>query len=248
MPLLASQISTTALTEDNVTHNQFRTPQSLPDVNPGLPPAAASTWPASSNGTAHHIPVTQYHETVGNESISHHYQYVIDHVKRAGFESFDALVSGYYTLSFTRNSTADRAQKASRAKRLRSVLESLHKHSKEWTKWEARGFQEQTVQAAEGIYVAELGELQLDSDVNIYGTVDDLPPIEIQKSQVLQNLQRQYENKVPNLWALFTELAGASSPHTEDATILSLTLLHSINTNPELNLRETIINLVDRLL
>lgn len=129
-----------------------------------------------------------------SDTLSMRYQYVIDHVKRAGFKNFDAMVSGYYTLPFAKNSTADRAQKVSRSKQLRSVLETLHKNSREWTKWEARGFQDQIVEAAEGIYVAELN--QIPRDTVICRTLDDMVSPELDKGQLSAYLQRLYQNKV----------------------------------------------------
>lgn len=87
------------------------------------------------------------------------YQYIIECVKKAGFDNVDSMVSGYYTLTFDKNSVADRAQTASRGKHLRNVLSSLHENSRDWTTWEARGFRDQIVEAAEGIYGAEFSRL-----------------------------------------------------------------------------------------
>ncbi|KAG2415971.1 hypothetical protein HFD88_007163 [Aspergillus terreus] len=170
------------------TANQLATPQSLLETNRGFSPVANRAWVAGSNGAGHRISNTESPTTVDSDSLSLRYQYVLDHVRRAGFESFDAMVSGYYTSSFSKNSTAECAQKVSRAKRLRSVLRSLHKHSQEWTRWEARGFQEQVVEAAEDIYVAELDRVQRDSGLSMHGTMG--------KGQSLGELQRLYQNKV----------------------------------------------------
>ncbi|KAF6221645.1 hypothetical protein HO133_001613 [Letharia lupina] len=87
------------------------------------------------------------------------FQTIIDAVQAAGFESFDAAVSGYYTHAFEKNSAADLAQKTSRARRLAGVMTSLHESSATWTLWEARGYRHQVVEAAESIYSSEVTRL-----------------------------------------------------------------------------------------
>lgn len=87
------------------------------------------------------------------------FQTILDTIQAAGFENFDAAVSGYYTHNFERNSAADLAQKTSRARRLAGVMTSLHESSATWTLWEARGYRHQVVEAAESIYSSEVSRL-----------------------------------------------------------------------------------------
>ena len=84
------------------------------------------------------------------------FQTILDTVQAVGFENFDAAVSSYYTHTFERNSTADLAQKTSRARRLAGVMTSLHESSATWTLWEARGYRHQIAEAAESIYSSEV--------------------------------------------------------------------------------------------
>lgn len=87
------------------------------------------------------------------------FQTILDTVQAAGFENFDAAVSGYYTHTFEKNSAADLAQKTSRARRLAGVMTLLHESSATWTLWEARGYRHQIVEAAESIYSSEVSRL-----------------------------------------------------------------------------------------
>lgn len=84
---------------------------------------------------------------------------VLESVQAAGFEDFDSAVSTYYTYNFENDSAPDLAQKASRARRLRRVLTELHDSSATWTLWEARGYRDKIVQAAESVYDDEISGL-----------------------------------------------------------------------------------------
>ncbi|KAF9889907.1 hypothetical protein FE257_006779 [Aspergillus nanangensis] len=125
-----------------------------------LPPPVATTPAENLSGS---MPVAPQWESLdlsmNTPDMSDRYQFIIESVKHAGFSDFDTMVAGYYTFPFTKNSVADRAQKLSRAKRLRTVLSSLNQHSQKWTTWEVRGFQEQITEAAEGIYASEFAQL-----------------------------------------------------------------------------------------
>lgn len=154
------------------------------------------------------------------------FQTILDTVQAVGFESFDAAVSSYYTHTFERNSTADLAQKTSRARRLAGVMTSLHESSATWTLWEARGYRHQIAEAAESIYSSEVTRLansrkrkrgrslapgrdsrscseietsssELDSSTSSAASTRSRPGSEKPRTS-LGELQRVYQNKVRN--------------------------------------------------
>ncbi|RDL35916.1 uncharacterized protein BP5553_06528 [Venustampulla echinocandica] len=213
-------------------------------------------------------------DLVDVSSRSSQYQYILSCVQRAGFENFDSMVSDYYTCQFEKNSVADRAQKTSRGKHLCSVLSNLHEHSREWTTSESRGFRDQIIKAAEGIYDEEFTRFaqrrekktprkQSDpafsrdqkslessgSSAHEDGDEDHSRLLSggIPNSGTLGELHRLYPNKLPNVWALLTELAGASGAQAEAATLMATSLLHHTRMDPKVDIRSLMLRLLDSL-
>ncbi|KAF2177275.1 hypothetical protein K469DRAFT_697354 [Zopfia rhizophila CBS 207.26] len=76
-------------------------------------------------------------------------------VASAGFSSFDAMVSQYYTADFSHESIVSREQRSSRHSQLPLLLTKLRKNVKTWTQWEAHGYQYEIIKSAESIIRAE---------------------------------------------------------------------------------------------
>ncbi|MCJ1386324.1 hypothetical protein MMC17_009450 [Xylographa soralifera] len=58
-------------------------------------------------------------------------------------------------------------------------------------------------------------------------------------------MQRLYQNKLPNLWALLTELAGPNSMQCERAVLATIALLHNTRRSPDIDLYELILVLLE---
>lgn len=66
--------------------------------------------------------------------------------RKAGFQDFDQAVVSYYTAQFKNNSLAAISQRASRSRRLRTVLQELQECSSQWPRRESRGLYEGLVE------------------------------------------------------------------------------------------------------
>jgi len=93
------------------------------------------------------------------KTITSRFENLLRDVKAAGFKTFDEAVAAYYTQDFEASSAPDLAQKASRGRRLRYVLTEIEESSADWTFWEARGYRDKIIEAAEGIYLEEMTSL-----------------------------------------------------------------------------------------
>lgn len=80
-------------------------------------------------------------------------------VEQAGFDSIDSMATHYYTAEFAEFSSVRHAQRLSRARRLRSLLASLHGSHRGWSERERTGYREEISRAAESLYAEELREL-----------------------------------------------------------------------------------------
>lgn len=85
---------------------------------------------------------------------------ILDFIQGAGFPDFDSMVTAYYTGSFQKGSQAEAAQRVSRCRRLRKMLNSLHESAMHtWPAWEAQGYRDKITEAAQDLYVAEFEAL-----------------------------------------------------------------------------------------
>lgn len=82
---------------------------------------------------------------------------ILEHVQAAGFESFDALVTAYYSDNFDESSALANEQRLSRNRRLPKVLSDLFHAADGWTPWERRGFHEEILKTAESMLISEGG-------------------------------------------------------------------------------------------
>lgn len=72
---------------------------------------------------------------------------LLEVVQAAGFADFDRMAIAYYTAHFDRGSLPDLAQRASRGRRLKTVLQALQDSSDQWPRWESRGLQEGVIES-----------------------------------------------------------------------------------------------------
>ncbi|KAL1880161.1 hypothetical protein Daus18300_001524 [Diaporthe australafricana] len=189
---------------------------------------------------------------------------ILTFVRAAGFPDFDSMVTSYYTSTFQKNSVAELAQRSSRGRKLANVLENLQESSSKWTVWESRGYRERIVESAQGIYTQELDQvirksrrrqqqhhntLQAGQDVMMFdgemnseispGSVG-VPGSIASMGAVPEEMQRVFQDNLPNLWALLTELAGTNNMQCDRVALASLLLLHNARQNPDIDLDELV--------
>lgn len=94
--------------------------------------------------------------TNGSGELEERFQHIFICMREAGFESFDDMVLQYYTADFLDTSAAHLAQKTSRGRKLPSVLAGLRSSARDWTRWEAQGYEDEIIKSAENLYISEL--------------------------------------------------------------------------------------------
>ncbi|KAI0551696.1 hypothetical protein F4679DRAFT_537648 [Xylaria curta] len=73
----------------------------------------------------------------------------------AGFETFDSLVSQYYTSTLSPESIVSSHQRTSRQRDLPILLAELRRYVRTWTQWEAHGYYYEIIKSAESIVSGE---------------------------------------------------------------------------------------------
>ena len=87
-------------------------------------------------------------DNTASETDTARFKTILESVNAAGFADFDRMVAAYYTTSFDKGSVPEMAQRASRGRRLGKVVKDVHKSSRRWPRWEARGFRESAMESA----------------------------------------------------------------------------------------------------
>ena len=139
------------------------------------------------------------------------FTYLLSCCRLAGFPTFDAAVTEYYTTSFSEYSTPYNAQKISRKRHLPDVIAKLSRHAAQaWTPWEADGYRDGVVRAAEDILLAEIKSEGLQGAVSMLNFTIGLRRHELEaglgdgqgQGEVLLELRRLLEKAVSNLRCL----------------------------------------------
>lgn len=81
-------------------------------------------------------------------------------VKATGFNSFEDLISAYYSYDFAEASFLANEQHLSRNRRLPKLMADMFKATSDWSLWERRGFYEEILKTAESILVTETSSAQ----------------------------------------------------------------------------------------
>lgn len=81
---------------------------------------------------------------------------ILDFIAAMGFEDFDQVATEYYKGDFDQLSSVSAAQRTSRSRRLRGLLENLRTSAVNWSEYESHDYRHETSKSAESIYVREL--------------------------------------------------------------------------------------------
>ncbi|RYO81969.1 hypothetical protein DL764_009685 [Monosporascus ibericus] len=115
------------------------------------PPPPSSTAPQ---------PVSAQAENTAKETAR--FGNLLEMMRAAGFADFDKMAVAYYTTQFDRGSVPDLAQRASRGRRLKAVLQALQDSSSQWPRWESRGLQESALEFTKALCVSEMERVAAD--------------------------------------------------------------------------------------
>ncbi|KAM0515861.1 hypothetical protein ACHAPE_005940 [Trichoderma viride] len=129
--------------------NNHTVPYSAPATPSAVLYCPRSTGPDSSTIT----PIPQ--PAAKNMPLDERMEGIMEKVRAAGFESFDALVSAYYCGSFREASPLANEQRLSRNRRLPKVINDVFHATTQWSPWERRGFHEEIFKTAESMLKSE---------------------------------------------------------------------------------------------
>lgn len=158
-------------------------------------------------------------ESARAEKVDRNMRYVLDAVSQAGFESFDAAVTHYYTEPIECDPAVNAVQKMSRNRHLPCVLRALRSSTQAWPLWQVNGYKDEIIRSAEGILSDELdrssAQFEVDSDSN-------------SRSNAMEEF--------PHLWALMHGLAATQSIEVcrrRQRTLMNVltTLVHMLATD-----------------
>ncbi|KAI1195544.1 hypothetical protein F5X97DRAFT_307955 [Nemania serpens] len=142
------------------------------------------------------------------------FEYILSCAQRVGFDSFDTMATRYYARNFDPSSTLALEQRRSRNRRLPDLLAELRKCSIHWSTWQRRGYQDETLKAAEEICAIEYNEYRKRQETGVGGADVD---------------EKELEESLPNLWALLMGLASnnpqLNQRNLPEAVFMSMRLL-----------------------
>ncbi|KAI0406435.1 RadR putative transcriptional regulator [Xylaria palmicola] len=122
-------------------------------------------------------------------TVEERFEYVLGCAQRVGFDCFDGMATQYYTTNFSPASALALEQRLSRSRRLPGLLAELRKSSSAWSAWQRRGYEDETLKAAEKICAVEYGEFR--------------------KGEMATS-ETALEETLPNIWALLMRLASSN--------------------------------------
>ncbi|KAI9713350.1 MAG: hypothetical protein M1828_001443 [Chrysothrix sp. TS-e1954] len=94
-----------------------------------------------------------------NPNITSRFEVLLEAMRSAGFEDFDRMAVTYYTAQFDKNSLPAISQTASRARRLKAVLQDLRACSRDWPGRESRGLYEGLMEFATSLCVEDMSRI-----------------------------------------------------------------------------------------
>ncbi|KAI9152064.1 Transcription factor lcsF [Paramyrothecium foliicola] len=197
-----------------------------------FPPMAGHLGPvidAVTDMGPHPIAPTSTSMASQQTSLDERFERIMEQVEAAGFDSFDALVTTYYSAKFGEVSPLAHEQRLSRNRRLPKVVADVFHATGQWSGWERTGFYEEILRSTESMLINE-------STGARNTLVSKLAPmIEAQKmmggqatAESILAMKRTIQDELPNSWALTMALAAdqrVSWQHDRSNTALATVLL-----------------------
>ena len=122
-------------------------------------PAETLHTPVSTDLNPTAKPVSPWSST---HSLESRFEHILDAVEEAGFDSIESMAVEYYSASFQPDAMPHWAQSHSRSRSLRRFLAALYDSARGWSREDARGYREEILRSAEGIYCEEVLRLPRD--------------------------------------------------------------------------------------
>lgn len=169
----------------------------LPFSAPTTPNAVLDCHEITGSGSSIISPMPQLaQETI---SLDERMEGIMEKVRAAGFDSFDALVSAYYCGNFGEASFLANEQRLSRNRRLPKVIDDVFQATKHWSAWERRGFQEEILKTAESMLKSEAASAHNPLMAKITPLLD-LHEItnQVSTAEALVDLKRSIQDQVSN--------------------------------------------------
>ncbi|KAI8623684.1 hypothetical protein F5Y19DRAFT_457914 [Xylariaceae sp. FL1651] len=156
----------------------------------------------------------------------------------AGFETFDSMISQYYTSTLSPETIVFSHQRTSRQRDLPVLLAELRRYVRTWTQWEVHGYCYEIIKSVESIVDCERGAANIYSVGAEFGDpirhLIKEPDVGLggaSLSSVLQAMMRGFQKTNPKLWALLESLVDSGEAITNQrqrfCTTLALMLLLS---------------------
>ncbi|KAH8800370.1 hypothetical protein F5884DRAFT_757978 [Xylogone sp. PMI_703] len=136
-------------------------------------------------------------------------EYLVECARSAGFDSFDALVTAYYTAGFGESSSLTNEQRLSRSRRLPRVVADVFNASSQWSDLERRGFHEEILKITESILGTECytaGDI-LRAGIESFTDAESHPDI-IGMDKAILSIKMRVQSELPNLSTLMIVLAS----------------------------------------
>ncbi|KAI0465710.1 hypothetical protein F4859DRAFT_350066 [Xylaria cf. heliscus] len=155
-------------------------------------------------------------------------------ITSAGFDTFDSLVSQYYTSTLSPESIVSSHQRTSRQRDLPILLAELRRSIRTWTQWEAHGYYYEIIKSAENIVGSEKEVAAIYSGSVEFGDALQQLTKELDVglesnslSSALQVVMRTFQKINPKLWALLESLvdSGEAMRNQRQRFCTSLTLM-----------------------
>jgi hypothetical protein len=164
-----------------------------------------------------------------NATLDQRFEAVLEQAQAAGFESFDAMVTAYYSQPFSEASPMADEQSLSRKRRLPQMVADLYNATNQWSDWERQPFREEILKLSENMIASEAADTRqaLMSKVNsLLEAQDQGNPAAV--AEAMMAMKRIVKEELPNSWAMAMALATdnrQSWQRDRSNTALATTLL-----------------------
>ncbi|GAW10914.1 hypothetical protein ANO14919_002510 [Xylariales sp. No.14919] len=153
----------------------------------------------------------------------------------AGFNTFDSMISQYYTSTLSPESIISSHQQTSRQRDLPVLLAELRCYVQTWTQWEVHGYCYEILKSVESIIDCERVTAIHSSSAELDGALQQLtkePEVGFEGgslSGALQVLMRSFQKTNPQLWTLLDSLVNSGEANQRQRFCTSLTLMLLLN-------------------
>ncbi|KAF4123087.1 hypothetical protein GMORB2_6635 [Geosmithia morbida] len=149
--------------------------------------------------------------TTAAGSVDQRLELITAQAEAAGFESFDHLVTTYYTQRPDRASTLADEQRFSRHRRLPQVIYDMHTTSpgSVWNGWERESLHDDILRTAGAMLTSEGSDIMQSLGPGVNALLDAQNSGDIAAStEAKASMKRSIQEELPNLWTLTMSLAA----------------------------------------